>query len=329
MKIQIITDPYLLQLPLRKIFEKALREQMSNYLESNKLLTQRQFGFRSNYCTTDALLCATENIRKKLDNSEKTAAAFIDLSTVLDSISHEILLQKFKMLKIDDNAMSMMESFLTNRQQKVTLPSGCSEWIQLYKGVPQGTVLGPLLFNIYVNDMQQMIGETSELVQYADNTMIYTSHGNIEETISLLENEIDKLIHFFQGHRLIINANKTEFIIFCKPWKNNTTQSFTSRVKNEIIQTSANVKYLGVYLDRNLTYQNEVKNTLRKMACGIKTLYALRDFLLLNARLLLFNAALMSHMQYSAVLLNGITENLLETLEKQLNWGIKAGFLKK
>ena len=174
--------------------------------------------------------------------------------------------------------------------------------------------------------MQQMIGETSELVQYADDTMIYTSHGDIEEAISLLENEIDQLIHFFQSHRLTVNANKTEFIIFCKPWKNNATQNYTLRVENEIIQTSANVKHLVVYLDRNLTYQNEVKNILRKMACGIKILYALRDFLPINARLLLFNALIMSHLHYSAVLLNGITENLLTTLEKQLNWGIKACF---
>ena len=219
--------PISLTAALAKLFEKVLREQMSNYLESNKLLTQRQFGFRSNYFTTDALLYATENIRKKLDNNENTAAAFIDLSKAFDSISHEILLQKLTMLKFDDNAMSMMESFLTNRQQEVTLPSVCSEWIQLYQGVPQGTVLGPLLFNIYVNDMQQTIGETSELVQYADDTMIYTSHGDIEEAISHLENEIDKLIHFFQSHRLTVSANKTEFIIFCKPWKNNATQNYT------------------------------------------------------------------------------------------------------
>ena len=103
---------------LAKIFEKVLREQMSSYLESNKLLTQRQFGFRSKYSTTDAFHYSAENIRKKFDNNEKTAAAFIDLSKAFDSISHESLLQKLTMLKFDDNAMSMMESFLTNRQQK-------------------------------------------------------------------------------------------------------------------------------------------------------------------------------------------------------------------
>ena len=84
-----------------------------------------------------------KTLEKTLDNNENTAAAFIDLSKALDSISHEILLKKLTMIKIDDNAMSMMESFLINREQKVTLPSGCSEWIQLYQGVPQGTVLGP------------------------------------------------------------------------------------------------------------------------------------------------------------------------------------------
>ena len=89
--------------------------------------------------------------------------------------------------------------------------------------------------------------------------MEYEDTQYIEEAISILENEIDKLTHFFQCNRSTVNANKTEFIIFCKPWKNNATQNYTLRVKNEIIQTSANVKYLGVYLDRNLTYQNEVK----------------------------------------------------------------------
>ena len=118
--------------------------------------------------------------------------------------------------------------------------------------------------------MQQMIGETSELVQYADATMIYTSHGK-NEAIFILENDIDKLIHFFQCHCLTVNADKTEFIIFLQTLKN-ATQNYTLRVINEIIPISANVKYLGVYLDRNLTYQNEVKNIFRKMACGIKTL---------------------------------------------------------
>ena len=127
------------------------------------MLTQRQFGFRSICSTTDALLYAIEIFRNKLDKNERTAEAFIDLLKTFDSIPNAILLQKLMMLKFDDNGMSMMESFLTNRQQKVTLPSGCSEWIQLYRGVPQGTVLGPLILNIYVNDMQQMIGKTSEL----------------------------------------------------------------------------------------------------------------------------------------------------------------------
>ena len=140
-----------------------------------------------------------------------------------------------------------------------------------------------------------------------------------------LQRTIERLVNFFESHQLTINANKTEFICFCKPSKNKFAGSHTIKVKNQIINTSTTVKYLGVYLDQNLDFQDEVKNILRKMATGIKTLYAIRNIFPTATRLLL-NALVLSHLHYSSVLLTGISENLITTLEKQLNWGIKACF---
>ena len=218
----------------------------------------------------------------------------------------------------------MINSFLRFRIQKVILPSCTSDWIQLYQGVPRGTVLGPLLFNIYVNSLYTCIDHKCSVVQYADDTMVFTSSKKIESAVKSLELNVNNICNFFEKHQLTLNADKTEFITF--QTKNNKYKNTNLIVKDEVIRSKSTVKYLGVYLDQNLSFKEEVKHILRKMACGIKTLYSIRDYFPEKVRLLLLNALVISHLHYPAILLNGLTENLNTTLEKQLNWGIKACF---
>ena len=123
---------------------------------------------------------------------------------------------------------------------------------------------------------------------------------------------------------MIFLRSKTEFITF--QTKNNKSKKTNLIVRDEVIRSSSSVKSLGVYLDQILTFQEEVKHILRKMACGIKTLYSIRDYFPEKVRLLLLNALVISHLHYPAILLSGLTENLNTTLENQPNWGIKACF---
>ena len=130
-------------------------------------------------------------------------------------------------------------------------------------------------------------------------------------------------------HSLTLNASKRGFIIFCKKSRALHTTDIKLKKGNCCIRKSESIKYLGVSIDSALTYQNEVKSILRKMACGIKTLYSLRELISDNYKVLTLNALDISHLYYSAVFLNWINNNLIRSLEKQLSWGMKSWFQRK
>ena len=168
-----------------------------------------------------------------MDQNQFVATALLDLSKAFDSISRGIRFEKLEELNFDSNALSLMKSYLTERYQKVTLPNCSSEWIKLYQGVPQGTVLGPLLFNIYLNDMENVNDDNQyKIIQYADDTMIFCSHEEPEKAKSAVEKIVQKLVLYFETHQLTINAEKTEFIPFSKLSKNETVEHLKLQVKD-------------------------------------------------------------------------------------------------
>ena len=174
--------------------------------------------------------------------------------------------------------------------------------------------------------MQSIIDETCKIVQYADHIFIFVADKFVNTAKQRLANNIVKLVDYFESHRLNLNEDKTEFIVFCQNSQTKLTKNLKVQVKNHSTSLSSFGKYLGVYLHQNLTYENEVKHVLKKMACGIKTIYAVKQFSPEKICLLLLNALALSHLHYPAILLQGISQNLLTTLEKQLSWGVKACF---
>ena len=176
--------------------------------------------------------------------------------------------------------------------------------------------------------MENFITDNCEIIQYADDTILFVSNKNPNTAASILEANIQSISTYLQSHKLTMNTDKTKFLISCKKTQNDLTQNIVMSVNNDIIKQVTEAKYLGVIIDKNLCFEREVKRVLQKMAIGIKTIYKIRDYLPQVTRILLLQSLVLSHFQYSSILLTGISQELLNSLEKQLNWGLKACFFK-
>ena len=170
-----------------------------------------------------------------------------------------------------------METYLIERHQKVKLSTYDSKWIHLYHCAPKGTAFGPLLFSLYVNDMQHTVTQNCSLKQFADDTMIFSSHSDAKQTVEKLNTNAKNLIEFFESHRLTTKTDKGEFFCFCKSYNKEKLSKIRLSVKAQDIIISKTVKNSGVSLDQNLTYQNEVKKSCGKRLKDLKlfTLYTM------------------------------------------------------
>ena len=164
------------------------------------------------------------------------------------------MIQKLSILGFSIPAQNLITSYLSNRTQRVIINNVKSGWIEVAQGVPQGTVLGPLLFNLYVNDLGNFL--SCETIQYADDTVLLSSHDEVLKCKDELEKNIEKSIQFFKLHHLKINPDKPEFIIF---GSSNPHDETTLKVGDKLISSKAEIKYLGVNIDKDLKYKKQKK----------------------------------------------------------------------
>ena len=162
----------------------------------------------------------------------------------------------------------MINPFITNRSQKTIVNNTESDWIALEQGVPQGTVLGPLIFNLYINDLNKQFDKTCKIVQYADDTLLFCENNDPQRALKAFKANCSLLSICFLEHSIQLNAkkNRTQQKLFKEK-----DEKYTITLDDKLIEEKTNVKHLGVVLDQSLTFQDEIKNILRKIACGIKT----------------------------------------------------------
>ena len=243
------------------MFEKAMYNRIELFLSEFDIIYKLQFGFRKKYSTEHALLSIVEEIRNNLDNGEFSCGVFIDLEKAFDTVNHQILLSKLDHYGIRETALTWIASYLSNRKQSVKLNGVNSKYERVSCGVPQGSILGPLLFIIYVNDMHTAV-KSSIMHHFADDTNVIFSNKNPNKLAKTLNRDLKLLFEWLCANRLSLNVSKTEFIIF-RPPKRNLDKRIVLKLNRNKIYESNKIKYLGLILDSSLSWKHHITNLLK------------------------------------------------------------------
>nr|CAI5827341.1 unnamed protein product [Callosobruchus analis] len=269
-----------------KIFETILNKQIVYYFESNNLISDSQFGFRKGKSTTLALMQLVDYVQRCFDDGSIARATFYDLKKAFDCVSHSLLIQKLSMYGFDVKSIELIKSYLTDRRQYVSIQGQCSNVRKIEHGVPQGSIIGPTLFIVFINDLTAC-DSTHMTLLYADDTTIIDSGKDIDTLdVNSFVNDT-QVKNWFTANKLSMNETKTQTI------------DFTLKRLN-VIQTAVNS--LGLYLDCRLTWEEHIRHLLSKLSKGLFVLRHLQNSVSQTILLQIYYSYFHSHMVYGVLL---------------------------
>lgn len=236
-----------------KVLETVIKNQLNAHLEKNKILPNSQFGFRGGLSTHDAIYAAEHDWRKWKEAKKPCGALLFDLSAAFDTMDPDILLEKLRIYGSDNNFLSIISSFLSDRSQQVQIASAISDPISLTTGSPQGSILSPLLFLTLVSDIEEWLTKV-KILSYADDTTLYACGETTHEVRNILEEGAIELLSFFGSMRLVANPSKTKFIMF------NRNPEDPISVGEANIDESNEVCLLGILFNKSLSWNTQVSS---------------------------------------------------------------------
>jgi hypothetical protein len=275
-----------------QIFERLLSKRFLNFFEKHNIVTKKQFGFLKKHCTEHAILDLKEFLMNKLDKKKITAVLFLDLQKAFDTVDHQILLQKLHHYGVRGKAHDLLKSYLSGRTQRTKIRNVFSKLALILWGVPQGSVLGPLLFLIYINDLPN----ASELFSwlFADDTALALSSDNIQDLEKRFNCEVNKVHNWLLANRLSVHyMDKTQFMLVQAPNKKGraiASSNFRLFMGEHKIERTDNYKYLGILIDDKLNWDIQVKKLCSKLSSVCGVISKVRHYLDREALMLIYNS---------------------------------------
>ena len=277
-----------------KLFEKLIQKQLNPFFDDK--LSEYLCGYRKGNSTQYALLNLIESWKKYRDNHGYSAAVLMDLSKAFDTINHDLLLAKLHAYGVSKNALKLMMSYLRNRYQRTKVNGEYSSWEELLTGVPQGSVLGPLLFNIYLNDLLYAV-ENAEICNFADDTTPHSSGYDLKEVMIDVEHDCSLLVEWFRDNYLTLNADKCHLLV-----SGYKCEAMYASVGDALLWEENSVKLLGLIIDSELTFNNYVQMICKKASQKLTAIVRLANIVSEKKRKVLLKTFFESQFSYCPLL---------------------------
>lgn len=298
-----------------KLFEKKIHNDLCDFFENNNLLYSKQFGFRKFHSTIDALTSVYDHIITQRRSNKQIVGIFIDLKKAFDSIDTNILIKKLQYYGINGPYNELLESYLSDRTCQTKVKDAMSEPKIINFGVPQGSIIGPLLFTMYINDIKTL-SDDSEVNLFADDTCLFCSANNNQQLEQKCNLALEKCKKWLTSNALTLNVEKTHFVNFSK---NADRNNIVLKIGDNILNEEADSKYLGLILQNDLSFDKHVKSIIKKINSKIPLFYQLREIISRDKRIQIFNALVLPNVIYGIELYAKKNSVWLQTLQKAQN----------
>ena len=295
-----------------KLLKKCIHRQLSEFLEEKKLLSSTQFGFRKRRNTELAATLFMDNIREKMDKGEMTGAIFIDLSKAFDSLGHAHIIESLSNYGVVGSERELFINYLFGRKQSVRIRNEISPPEPVICGVPQGSILGPLLFLITFDDVGSVL-KHSQILTYADDTVIYVSGTSTNRIQEMLQHDFNSLVEWLESIDLITNMKKgkTECMLFGTSLKVKK-EILEIRHRENIVSYATLYKYLGIELDQTLLLHKHINSVYKKASGRLNLLKRLRLHLTVQAAMTIYQTMLLPVFTYCSII-TAVYNNTIET----------------
>jgi hypothetical protein len=309
---------------LGKIIEKTIHSRLIDFFNKYKILSKTQFGFTAGLSTKHAIINLFTTCYAFSKTFKYTAIILLDLSKAFDKICHNTLFRKLFNYGIRGSILSYIKSYFSQRQISTTVESSMSNYLEITCGTPQGTILSPLFYNIYVNDLHLLSGDDRHIIQYADDTSIIIGANSVNNLIEKCETCLSDFEAYFSRLNLSLNVTKTKVIFI------NTKQQYTIKTPtlSSPIVTSLSARFLGINIDHKLSLNPHTPIMIKNINYYSQYFRTITNYLNHSDRILLFNALIKPTIDYSLPFLNTCNKTNINALDKRITLAAKILFQK-